>query len=67
MINSFLKVSLGVVAVILLVALFPALLIWSLNTLFLLEIPFTVKTILAALVLVLIVGGSSVSSNSKSK
>ena len=62
--TSFLKLSLGIVAVILVVALFPVLLIWSLNTLFLLEIPFTVKTILAALVLVLIVGGSSVN-NSK--
>lgn len=65
MLKSLFKVSFGVVAIVLVLALFPALLIWSLNTLFLLEIPYTVKTILAAFVLVLLIGGSSVS-NSKS-
>ena len=65
--KTFSTVILVLLIVVLVLAIMPALLIWSLNTLFLLEIPFTIKTILAAFVLVLLVGGGSVSNSKSSK
>ena len=57
-------VILVLLIIVLVLAIMPALLIWSLNTLFLLQIPYTVKTILAAFVLIAILGATCAKSKS---
>lgn len=62
--KNFLKVGVGV-SVVLGLVLIPWMLVWALNTLFALTIPYTFKTYLAGLVLLLFVNTGGYSGSSK--